>query len=107
MFSGAGKEWSPTFGESWQVPQLPVREANPNTSFMPATPVMLIGFVLNTAWPRTILARAGFCEFAQASTRLKIAGLNGVPKGLKPKLGGKESLIPIKNCCDASATGPP
>jgi len=64
---------------------------------MPATPVMLIVLVLKTVWPRPMLARAGFCEFVQLLKRSKIAGLNGAPDGLKEKLGGNESLMPMKN----------
>ena len=38
---------------------------------------------------------------------LKTFASNAAPVGLNPKLSGKESLIPIKNGCEASATGPP
>ena len=59
--------------------------------------VFLLGFVFNWICPRAILARVGFRELVQESNKLKIAGLNGIPSGLKPKLAGTESLIPTKN----------
>ena len=108
IFNGAETEWSPAFGLSWHVPQVPEKDAgSPGTSLIPATPEIVIGFELKTACPRAMLARAGLCEFAQASYRLKILGSNGAPVGLKPKLAGNESLMPMKNCCDAIAAGPP
>ena len=54
-----------------------------------------------------MLAREVDREFVQALNKLKILGSNAAPVGLKPKLAGKESLMPIKNGCEASATGPP
>src|SRR6185369_3763510 len=59
------------------------------------------------ACPLAMLARAVDREFFQASYKLKIFGLKGAPVGLNPKLAGKESLIPMKNSCEANATGPP
>jgi hypothetical protein len=43
---------------------------------------MLIGLLLNKAWPLAILARAAFCELVQALKMPKIAGLKGAPDGL-------------------------
>ena len=54
-----------------------------------------------------MLALAAICELLQALYSVKISGVNAAPVGLLPKLGGNESLIPMKNGCDASATGPP
>ena len=94
-------------GESWQVPHVPVNDAGiPVTSLIPATPEIVIGFELNMACPLAMLARAVDREFFQASYKLKIFGLNGAPVGLNPKLAGKESLMPMKNSCEANACGP-
>ena len=79
----------------------------PSTSFMPATPEIVIGLELKTVCPRAMLARDVDREFVQVLNKLNILGLKGVPVGLNPKLAGKESLIPIKNACRPSATGPP
>ena len=62
---------------------------------------------IEDVWPRAMLARAAFPELTQASNKLNIAGLKGVPNGLKPKLAGNESLMPTKKDCEASAAGPP
>src|SRR5579871_3203513 len=108
MFRGADTEWLPALGVSWHVPHDPIKEAGrPGTSLIPATPEMVIGLPLKTASPRAMLARRGDCELLQALNKLKIFGLNGAPEGLNPKLGGKESFIPMKNGWAASATGPP
>src|SRR5689334_19946273 len=56
IFNGAETEWLPTLGESWQVPQVPEKEARFRSSLRPPTPVILIGFELNRAWPRAMLA---------------------------------------------------
>ena len=74
MFKGVGKEWLPTFGVSWQVPQLPCSEEMPpatkppadTSSLMPATPVMLMGFELNMACPRATAARGEVDGIARA-----------------------------------------
>ena len=64
MLSGALTEWLPTFGVSWQMVQVPMnglgnRDAvRERQLFKPATPVIMIGFVLNSSWPRTIARRA-------------------------------------------------
>jgi hypothetical protein len=95
-------------GESWQVPHVPVKDAGiPVTSLIPATPEIVIAFELKITLPLAILARAVDRELIQASYKLKIMGLNGAPVGLSPKLAGKESLMPMKNSCEANATGPP
>jgi hypothetical protein len=50
MFNGAETEWLPTLGASWQVPHVPENDVgSPVTSFIPATPEIVIGFELNTA----------------------------------------------------------
>jgi len=86
---------------------VPENEAGrPTTSLMPATPEMVIALELNSVSPRAMLAHWLECEFTQALNKLKMLGLKAAPVGLLPKLAGKESLIPTKNCCDASATGP-
>jgi hypothetical protein len=54
MFSGALTEWLPELGVSWQVPQKPAMLCWFSTSLRPATPVMLIGTLLNTCSPRAI-----------------------------------------------------
>src|SRR5215467_1345333 len=107
MFSGAETEWFPTLGESWHVPHVPGIEAKFKSSFSPATPVMLIGFELNSIWPRTILARRSFRDaLAHASKRLKRMGVNGVSRGFPPS----GSLMPTKKAgviWVARLTGPP
>ena len=69
MFKGVGKEWSPTLGVSWQVPQVPVSDGIPpetsppseTSSLIPATPVMVMGLVLKMACPLATDARKS-CE---------------------------------------------
>src|SRR4051812_2607907 len=108
MFKGAETEWSPKFGESWQVPQVPEKDAgSPGTSLIPATPEIVIGLDVKRACPRAMLARALFPEFTQASNKLKTAGLNGAPVGLNAKLAGNESLMPMKKACAARDSEPP
>ena len=40
MRGGAGTEWSPACGVSWQVVHVPWMVATPRSSFSPETPVM-------------------------------------------------------------------
>ena len=75
------------------MPHVPGIVARPRLSLSPATPVMLIGFELNSVWPRAMLARRlawSSCSpcaagFAQALNRSKITGVNGTPCGLAPR----------------------
>ncbi len=68
MFNGVGKEWLPTLGVSWQVPQVPVSDGIPpetsppweTSSLMPATPVIVIGLVLKMVCPRATEARKSY-----------------------------------------------
>ncbi len=62
ILSGAGTEWSPTFGESWQVPQKPSMVSVCRTSLSPATPVIGIFSVLKRFWPRAMARRAAACS---------------------------------------------
>src|SRR5437764_11772599 len=97
MFSGAFTEWSPAFGESWQIVQVPVIESGTVIPlgnvcpFRPATPAIVIGFVLKIVCPRAIEVRMsvnGSCEelvsLAQASNRLNALESNVAPPGFRP-----------------------
>src|SRR5438094_5506346 len=97
MSSGAFTEWLPTFGESWQTPQVPVIEDGTATPlanvwlFSPATPLIVNVFVLKIAWPRAMALRAAFTaggsppvsEF-HASKMVKMFGLKSACVGLSP-----------------------
>src|SRR5689334_6005678 len=93
MLSGVGNESFPTLGEWWHVPQVPGITDRPSSSFNPDTPAMLIGLLLNRAWPRAMLARSRFttepadCRLDQASNNRKITGEKPSWNGLKPRSG--------------------
>src|SRR5579883_3026513 len=101
IFKGVGKEWFPTFGVSWHVPQVPVKAGSPappaaTLSLRPATPLIRIGLELNRFWPRAIAARgSGGGREAHASNVLKITGLKAPAGGSKaaPRL----ELMLMKN----------
>src|SRR5262252_4224234 len=59
MLMASGSEWLPTFGESWHVVQNPFTVDRPGRSLRPATPVMVIGKVLNKTSPWAMDARCG------------------------------------------------
>src|SRR4051794_34387866 len=102
--SGAGSEWSPTFGASWQVPQKPSITGFPVASLSPATPVIRIGLESKTRSPRAIASRAASRPrpaTSQGPKRVKTSGVNPAPLGSPPS----GSLMPRKNLCRESATG--
>src|ERR1700691_195153 len=81
---GSLTEWLPTSGVSWQVPQNPETVVRPGRSLMPATPVMVIGVLLNRASPRATAWRDAFTSpyplmLFQALYRSKICDVNGRP----------------------------
>src|SRR6266581_1566560 len=63
MLSGATIEWLPEFGASWQVVQVPWKDAGSGglkglLKFSPATPEIVNAFELKVAWPRATARRA-------------------------------------------------
>jgi len=64
---GSFFEWLPTLGESWQVPQVPTIVFAPSGSLAnklsPFTPLIVIGFVLNSISPRATDARPALMPF--------------------------------------------
>src|SRR2546427_430632 len=115
MLSGAFTEWSPAFGESWQIVHVPLKESGTVTPLgnvtplRPATPLIVIGFVSKICWPRAIDRRAaanGSDAGASAAQALKSVNAflsKGAPVGLRPT----GSLMPTKNGCAERAVGPP
>jgi len=107
MFSGAFTEWSPAFGASWHVVQLPVNGSGTLKPFgkvsllSPATPWITIGLVLKISWPRAMAARARATsrrsplKLAHLSKIVKARGSNAAPVGFRPT----GSLIPVKKSC--------
>src|SRR5512143_4177261 len=102
MLMARGTEWWPTFGASWQVVQLPVKDAGtPGLSFRPPTPEMVIGRVLNRVSPRATDRRAAVravdsslpaTGLSQRENSVKATGSNAAPVGFPPS----GSLIPTK-----------
>src|SRR6266545_697906 len=63
ILSGATIEWLPEFGVSWQVVQVPWRDAGSGgvkglSTFRPPTSEIVNVLVLNIAWPRATARRA-------------------------------------------------
>ena len=82
------------FGESWQIVQVPEKEAGIVTGpegvtnvwlFRPATPAITMGFVLNRSSPRAIARRASAIGrplvSAHAVNSVKTSGINGGMSG--------------------------
>ena len=87
MSSGTGREWLPTFGVSWQVVQVPLMAGAPSASLRPATPVIVSGWVLNTACPRATALRASALRpeslrFCHGAKMVKASGSKAVPVGI-------------------------
>ena len=98
MSSGAGKEWLPTLGESWQVAHVAVKCLDAELVVQP-----LDAFDGDRLAVEQVLA-AGDCRpsgispvlvvahrFDQASKSVKMTGVKAIPLGSKPK----GSLIPM------------
>src|SRR5574342_680982 len=99
MSSGAGSEWFPTFGESWQVVHVPLITGLLRASFKPPTLVIESGCVLKISSPRAIAVRAAvylllseLVRFSHGRKMVKAAGSNAAPVGFPPS----GSLIPGK-----------
>src|SRR4051812_40283746 len=94
MFNGAFTEWSPTLGVSWHVVHVPEKDAGIVTPFenvwlfRPATPVTVIGFVLNSSSPRAMAVRAAYRSScggrAHAAKIVNARGSNAACVGLSP-----------------------
>src|SRR5881396_3734288 len=87
MLSGATIEWLPEFGASWQVVQVPWKDAGSAglkglLKFRPATSEMVNIFELKVAWPRATARRASLVlpppgRARHVSKMLNTFGVNG------------------------------
>ena len=85
---------------------MPRNAGKPSTSFRPFTPVRLIDLELKSASPRATDACAGVCaDVAHAENRV-IAGPAGSTVGGTLVESIVRSLMPTKNGCANSSTGP-
>src|SRR5215471_18952406 len=78
--SGAGTEWSPAWGVSWHVVQVPTigtlkLRGPPKSSLIPETAAIGIASVLKRSSPRATAARAPSGKRVQAEYSVKTIGL--------------------------------